>query len=255
MELAPVIQAVDAHAAGEPGRVIVDGVSGLLGDSVMEKRLYLAEHGDRLRRLMLTEPRGYPALCCNLVVPSQDPRADWGFIIMEQTEYPAMSGSNTICVATVLIETGMVEASEPVTRLTLEAPAGLIEISARVREGKVTSVTFENVPAFAAHLDATLEVPGIGSVLVDVAWGGMFYVIAEAEQFGLSLKPNEGREISRIGEMLRQAAFEQLEVRHPELPQISGVSISQLSGPPHLPSSDRRNAVVVSTGGLDWTRP
>jgi proline racemase len=250
-----MITAVDAHACGEPGRVIVGGVPDVPGSTMFEKRVYLEEHGDELRRRMLREPRGYPALCCNVVLPPTHPDADAGFVIMEQTEYPPMSGSNTICVATVLIETGMVAAREPVTELVLEAPAGLIPIRAEVASGKVTKVTFENVPAFAVHLDAEIEVPKLGPVVVDVAYGGMFYVIADAERFGLRLLPGEGRAIARIGSMLRQAAREQLPAVHPDNPAISGVSIAQLSGGPHSRAASRRNAVVVATGELDWEDP
>lgn len=255
MRLASMISAVDAHAAGEPGRVIVGGVIDVPGSTMLEKKLYLEQHADGLRRRMLREPRGYPALCCNLVLPPTDPAADAGFIVMEQTEYPAMSGSNIICVATVLIETGMVSVTEPVTELTLEAPAGLVGVRAEVAHGKVTSVTFENVPAFAVHLDAALDVPQLGQVTVDVAYGGMFYVIADAEPLGLKLVPEQGGEIARIGQMLTTAAREQLPAVHPEHPEIAGVSISQLSAPPDRPGASRKNAVVVSTGELDWERP
>ncbi len=263
MHVSRIITAVDAHAAGEPGRVITGGVLDVPGSTMFEKRVYLEQHADWLRKLMLREPRGYPALCCNVLLPPTDPAADAGFVIMEQTEYPAMSGSNTICVTTVLLETGIVPAVEPVTELTLETPAGLITVRAQVENEKVTSVTFENVPAFAAHLDVKIEVPHLGTVTVDVAWGGMFYVIAEAEQFGVALTPENGRELTRIGEMLRAAASEQLPVVHPENPEIAGVSISQLCGPPHQPTArppgrspaHQRNCVVVSTGGFDWDRP
>jgi proline racemase len=174
---------------------------------------------------------------------------------MEQVEYPPMSGTNTICVVTVLIETGMVKAVEPVTHLKLETPAGLIAVDAEVHHGKVRKVTFRNVPAFATHLDAKVEVRGLGTVTVDVAYGGMFYVIADAEPLGLTLVPDEGREIVRIAEMIKAATQEQLPVVHPENPGISGVSIAQLSGPPSRPEANRKNAVVVSTGTLDWSRP
>jgi proline racemase len=250
-----MLTAVDAHACGEPGRVIVGGVLDVPGNTMFEKKTYLEQHADDLRRRMLREPRGYPALCCNLVLPPTRPEADAGFVIMEQVEYPPMSGSNIICVATVLIETGMVPAKEPVTELVLEAPAGLVSVRAEVAAGKVTSVTFENVPAFAVHLDARVEVPELGTVVVDVAYGGMFYAIADAAQFGLRLIPEEGAQIVRIGEMIKAAAREQLPVVHPENSAISGVTISQISGPPEDEHSSRRNAVVVSTGTLDWNRP
>jgi len=255
MRLSRAIQVVDAHAAGEPGRVIVGGVLDVPGTTMLEKMRHLAEHGDDLRLRMLREPRGYPALCCNLILPPTRPEADAGFVIMEQVEYPGMSGSNTICVATVLLETGMVPMIEPATELTLEAPAGLIRVRAECRDGKVTSVTFRNVPAFATHLDASIEVPQLGTVVVDVAYGGMFYVIAEAAQFGLRLTPDEGRDIVRITEMLKAAAREQLPVVHPEQPGFAGVTIGQLSGPPSGPHADMRNVVTVSTGELDWERP
>src|SRR3972149_3754966 len=148
-----------------------------------------------LRRRMRREPRGYPAANCNLILAPTRPEADAGFVIMEQVEYPGMSGTNTICVATVLLETGMVPMQEPVTELTLEAPAGLIRVRAECANGKVNSVTFQNVPAFAAYLDRKIEVPHLGAVTVDVAYGGMFYVIAEAAPFGLRLTPDEGRDI------------------------------------------------------------
>jgi proline racemase len=253
MRLDNTIVAVDAHAAGEPGRVIVGGVSDVPGATMFEKKLYLETKMDGLRKLMLREPRGYPALCCNLILPAANPAADIGFIVMEQTEYPPMSGSNLICVVTVLIETGMVPVQTPITRLKLDTPAGLVEVEAEVSAAnKVTRVTFRNVPSFAVYLDRIIEVRSLGSVTVDLAYGGMFYVIADAEQFGLRLVPEEGRDIVRIGEMLKAAAREQLPVAHPENPGVEGVSISQLSGPPSRPDATRKNAVVVSTGKFDW---
>jgi proline racemase len=199
VRLSGMVTAVDAHAGGEPGRVIVGGVLDVPGRTMFEKRLYLERHADGLRKRMLREPRGYPGLCCNVILPPTDPTADAGFVIMEQTEYPPMSGSNTICVATVLLETGMIPMREPVTDLVLEAPAGLVWVRAEVADGKVRGVTFRNVPAFAVHLDAPIEVRGLGTIRVDVAYGGMFYAIADASQLGLRLTPDEGREIVRLG--------------------------------------------------------
>lgn len=250
-----MIQAVDLHACGEPGRVIVGGVLDVPGKTMFDKKVYLETHADHLRRRMLREPRGYPAANCNLVLPTSHPDAQAGFVIMEQTEYPAMSGSNTICVVTALLETGMLPAVEPVTQLTLEAPAGLISVQADVAHGKVTRVTFRNVPAFAVHLDAHVEVSGLGTVTVDVAYGGMFYVIADATQVGLRLTPDEGREIVRVGEMIKAATREQLPVVHPENPRIAGVTIAELTAPPTHPGATAKNAVVVSTGTLDWEHP
>ncbi len=255
MRIAQMLQAVDAHACGEPGRVIVGGVLDVPGATMLEKMRHLQTHADGLRKRMLREPRGYPAANCNVILPSTHPEADAGFVIMEQTEYPGMSGTNTICVTTVLLETGMLPMREPVTELTLEAPAGLIRVRADCAHGKVQRVTFQNVPAFAVYLDTPIEVPHQGTVTVDVAYGGMFYVIAEATAFGLRLTPDEGREIVRISEMIKAAAREQLSVVHPEQPGFAGVTIALLSGPSSGSDAHSRNAVTVSTGQLDWNRP
>ena len=158
MRLDSMVSAVDLHACGEPGRVIIGGVRDVPGRTMFEKMQHLARHQDDLRKRMLREPRGYPAANCNLVLPPTRPDADAGFVIMEQVEYPPMSGTNTICVTTALLETGMIAMREPVTELTLEAPAGLIRVRAECRGGKVTQVAFRNVPAFAVHLDRTIEV-------------------------------------------------------------------------------------------------
>ncbi len=255
MKLGRVVTAIDAHAGGEPGRVITGGVLDVPGATMFEKMVHLREHGDSLRRLMLREPRGYPALCCNLVLPPTHPEADAGFVIMEQAEYPPMSGSNTICTVTVLLETGMLPMREPVTTLTLEAPAGLIRVRASCADGKVTGVTFENVPAFALHLGVPVEVPEVGTVAVDVAWGGMFYAIAEAAPLGFAITPDEGRDLVRVGEMIKAATREQYPVRHPENGAIEGVSIMQFSGPPSVEGADMKNTVVVSSGAFDWEQP
>lgn len=248
------IHAIDTHA-GEPMRVITGGVPNVPGKTVYEKMVWLRENDDQLRQLMLREPRGYPPLCCNIIVPPCHPDADAGYVIMEQVEYPVMSGGNTISVATVLLEMGMLPMKEPVTELVLEAPAGLIRISAECRNGKVKSVTFKNVPAFAAYLDAQIDVPHLGKVTVDVGWGGMFYVIADVRQFpGVQLIPEQGAEIARISAMIRQAAIEQLPVEHPDYPGI-GITISQLSGPASGAGADWRNAVTVASGDLDWDEP
>ncbi|HEV2448320.1 MAG TPA: proline racemase family protein [Candidatus Sulfopaludibacter sp.] len=250
-----MITAVDAHACGEHGRVITGGVLDVPGATMFEKMRHLATKADHIRLRMLREPRGYPAANCNLILPPTHPEADAGFVIMEQVEYPAMSGTNTICVVTVLIETGMVPAVEPVTHLKVETPAGLIAVDAEVQGGKVKKVTFCNVPAFATHLDAPVEVPKLGTVTVDVAYGGMFYVIAEAAPLGFRLAPDEARDIVRVAEMIKAAAAEQLPVAHPENPGIAGITIAQLSGEPAQRHAHRRNTVVVSTGKLDWSRP
>src|SRR3954454_14060378 len=184
LRLGRSIRAVDLHAAGEPGRVIVDGVDDVPGTTMFDKMSWLAAHRDDLRLSMLREPRGFPAANCNLVLPSSNAEAAAGYVIMEQVEYPGMSGTNTMCVVTALLETGLVPMVEPVTELVLEAPAGLIRVRCSCRDGKVTSVEFENQPAFAYGLDIPLEVTGYPTLTVDVAWGGMAYVLARADEIG-----------------------------------------------------------------------
>ncbi len=255
MRVSRMLTAVEAHAEAEPGRVITGGLPPIPGNSVYEKMRWMEANMDEVRLMMLREPRGNPGLCCNALVPPCDPTADAGFIIMEQTEYPPMSGSNTICVTTVLLETGILPMTEPVTELTLEAPAGLIRVRADCENGKVKRVTFRNVPAFAVHLDAEIEVPGIGRAVVDVAWGGMFFVIADATQFGLDLSPENGASIVRLSEAIRAAAAAQLPVSHPENPQITGPTISQLTTPATAPGTHGRGAITLPTGEFDPNRP
>ena len=244
------ITVVGCHAGGEIGNVVVGGVLPPPGKTVFEQMQALRAD-DSLRRLLLREPRGSVAVHANLVVPATRSDCDAGFIIMEPTEYPPRSGSNTICVATVLLETGMVELREPETTLRLEAPAGAVEITAACRGGRVESVELTNVPSFVEHLDARLDVPELGAVTVDVAYGGMWYAIADAAALGFELEPHEARELSRVGELIRDAAREQLPCTHPENPDISGVSIVQLAEPWRGPGAVSRNAVVVAPGRLD----
>lgn len=255
MRASRMITAVEAHAEGEGGRVITGGMPLLKGDTVMEKMQYMQAHHDDIRTLMLQEPRGNPALCCNALVPPCDPRADAGFIIMEQTEYPPMSGSNLICVTTVLLETGIVEMVEPQTVLHLEAPAGLLKVTATCKNGKVERVEFLNVPAFVQELDVVLDVPGYGEITADIAWGGMYFVIADAAQFGFDTSGENGADIVRACEAMRHAAALQCPVTHPLNPDITGPTISQLTSAPIDPAMDGRGAVSVSSGPFDSNRP
>ena len=191
-----------------------------------------------LREPRATRRRTAPS-CCR-----DTPEADAGFVIMDPGIPPLRPQRSASYGAA---RTGLNPDDEPVTD-DARAPAGLIRVALLGRYGKVTQVAFRNVPAFAVHLDAAIEVPTLGRVTVDVAWGGMFYVIADAAPFGLRLTPDEGRDITRIGELIKAATQEQLPVVHPENPEIKDVTIAQLSGPPASTANHRRNAVVVSTG-------
>jgi trans-L-3-hydroxyproline dehydratase len=245
------ITVVGCHAGGEIGNVVVGGVLPPAGETVFDQMRTLRDGDDSLRRLLLREPRGSVACHANLVVPATREDCDAGFIIMEPTEYPAMSGSNTICTTTVLLETGMVEMREPETVVRLEAPGGVVEARAVCRDGRCESVEFTNVPCFVEHLDAALEVEGLGMLSVDVAYGGMWYAIADAQALGFAIEPHEARDLSLAGERIRAAAREQLSCMHPENPEISGVSIVQIVEPWQGVGKVTKNAVVVSPGRLD----
>ena len=241
MGVARSITVVGCHAGGEVGNVVVAGVDAPAGATVREQMETLRAD-DRLRRFLLREPRGSVATHANLIVPSARADCDYGYVIMEPTEYPLMSGSNTICVATVLLETGMVELREPETILRLEAPAGVVEARCACRNGRVESVELTNVTSYATHLDAVLDVDGFGSLTVDVAFGGMWYAIADASALGFELVPHEARDLCAAGEAIRVAAREQLS---------GDVSIVQLAGPWQGVGAVSRNAVVVAPGRLD----
>jgi proline racemase len=244
------ITVVGCHAGGEIGNVVIGGVLAPPGDSVFE-RMQSLRADDSLRRLLLREPRGSVAVHSNLIVPSLRAECVAGYIIMEPTEYPAMSGSNTMCVATVLLETGMVEMNEPETTFNLEAPGGVVAIKALCKDGKCESVELTNVPCFADQLDAKLELEDFGTITVDVAYGGMWYAIADAHALGFALEPDEARDLSDVGEQIRVAAREQLSCVHPENPDIAGISIVQIAEEWRGIGNVSKNAVMVAPGRLD----
>src|SRR5581483_2193509 len=235
------ITVVNCHAGGEVGNVVIGGIAPPPGETVREQMEALRAD-DNLRRFLLREPRGSVATHANLIVPATRDDCAFGYVIMEPTEYPLMSGSNTICVTTVLLETGMVPMQEPETIVRLEAPAGVIEVRAACRDGRVESVELTNVPAYATQLDATLEVEGVGALTVDVAFGGMWYCIADAAALGFAIEPTEARELCEAGERIRVAAKEQLD---------PNVSIVQIAQPWQGVGAVSRNAVVIAPGRLD----
>jgi proline racemase len=253
MRFSRMINVVGVHTAGELNEVITGGVIDVPGRTMFDKMLYLQNEADGMRQFLLHEPRGKVAQCVNLVLPSTNAEADLGFIIMESQYYVPMSGSNTICTVTAVLETGMVPMHEPVTNLVLEAPAGLVRVSAACRDGKCVSVTFTNVPSFVFCLDEHVEVPGLGTLKVDVAYGGMIYVLVDANALGYSIVPSEAAELVDVGERIKAAAAEQLPVAHPENPQIHTINQTLFAGPLRDgPKGKRaRNGVIVSPGRLD----
>lgn len=248
-----MLTVVGTHSGGEYARVVTGGVVDVPGETMFDKRNYLQDHADHYRRRLLFEPVGSVLHAADIILPSNHPEATFGYVILESTEYAVMSGSNTISVATVLLETGMVPMVEPVTELVLESPAGLIRLTCECRDGKVVSVELVNQPAFVYHLDAPLEVPGFGTIQVDVAWGGMAYVLARAQDLGFAMTADEAGELSRVGEIVKAAAVEQLTAVHPVHPEYAGITQTEIMGPPERRDGvlHARNAVVVRPGRLD----
>jgi proline racemase len=253
MELTRCITVVGCHAEGEVGRVITGGVLPPPGASVFEQQRHLEANADWLRRYVLFEPRGGAFVHANLIVPAKDARAQAGFIVMEATDYPPMSGTNSMCVTKVLLETGMLPMQEPTTRLVLETPGGLIESVAHVRDRRVERITVRNVPSFVHGLDLPVEVKGLGTVNVDIAYGGAFFALVDARRFGLHIRPDEAREMVELGERIKTAVAQAHLPVHPEQPQIRGVTFTQFVLPLERDGATKvgRNAVVISPGKLD----
>lgn len=248
------ISVVGCHAEGEVGDVIVDGAEAPPGETLWEQALWIASDG-WLRDLMLNEPRGGVFRHVNLLVPPKHPDADAGFIIMEPVHTPPMSGSNSICVATVLLDTGIVPMTEPITELTLEAPGGLVPVTAECRDGKARRITITNVASFVQHLDHPLDVPGIGQVNVDTAYGGDSFVMVDAADVGVEIRPENGAEIAMLGVEIVRAANQQIGFSHPTNPDWTHISFCQFAGPlardPETGSLTMTNAVTIDPGKID----
>ena len=246
------IHIVSCHAEGEVGDVIVGGVAPPAGETLWEQSRFIARD-QSLRNFVLNEPRGGVFRHVNLLVPPRHPKAQMGFIIMEPEDTPPMSGSNSICVATVLLDTGIVPMTEPETRLTLEAPGGLVEVVAQCRDGKAERITVTNVPSFADRLGATLEVEGVGTLTVDTAYGGDSFVIVDALALGFRVTPDEARELAETGIRITRAANEQLGFTHPTNPDWRHISFCQIAMPvePRDGMLTAANAVAIQPGKID----
>jgi proline racemase len=251
------VDAVDTHVQGDHARVVFGGGVGRLvttGSTMFERMKHFERESDWFRLLMLREPRGYPQCCVNLVVPAVDPRAAAGVIIMEQQRYyAAMSGTNVIAVATVLLETGLVAMSEPTTELLLEPPVGLIELRAHCEGGRAKRVDFTNVPAFCTALDVPLDVPGVGTVEVSVAFGGMAYVVVDAAPLGFEIRPGEARALQEAALAISAAASEHLGFVHPLNPELRAVEGAVLYRRPDRPGGLIRQAPVNNSGQVGRT--
>jgi len=243
---------VSCHAEGEVGNVIVGGVAPPPGDSLWQQSRWIADD-QRLRNLVLNEPRGGVFKHINLLVPAKNPEAEFGFIIMEPEHTPPMSGSNSICVSTVLLDTGLVAMQEPVTEFALETPGGLVRVKAWCEDGKAQSVEVQNVASFADKLDGPLEVEGLGTLTVDTAYGGDSFVLVNAAEIGFQIKPDEARDIAQTGVRITVAANQQLGFTHPENPDWAHISFCQFTLPVFEEKGIKvsKNTVVIDPGKLD----
>ena len=253
MRTSKVIHVISCHAEGEVGDVIVGGVAPPTGETLWEQRNFIESDGV-LRDFVLNEPRGGVFRHVNLLVPPKDPRAQMGFIIMEPADTPPMSGSNSICVATVLLDGGILPMTEPETLLVLEAPGGLVRVRAQCRGGKAERITITNVASFADRLDVALEVAGYGTLNVDTAYGGDSFAIVDAAAVGFQIVPDEARDIAELGVKITAAANEQIPFSHPENPEWDHISFCQFAGP--LTEEDDgpltgSNAVAIRPGKVD----
>lgn len=247
-----VIHTVSAHAEGEVGDVIVGGVAPPPGETLWAQNRWIAQD-DGLRQFMLNEPRGGVFRHVNLLVPPTDPKADAAFIVMEPEDTPPMSGSNSICVSTVLLETGLIPMTEPETRFTLQAPGGLVPVRARCHAGKAEAITVQNLPSFAGEIGTALTVPELGQITVDTAFGGDSFVVVNADDIGLELAPRTADQISALGRAITRAANDQIGFQHPELKDWAHISFCLFVGglSQGTDGLTARTAVTIRPGKID----
>ncbi|MFI7026338.1 proline racemase family protein [Micromonospora sp. NPDC049900] len=248
-----VFHAVDSHTEGMPTRVITGGIGVVPGDSMAQRRRHFVAHLDHLRTLLMCEPRGHAAMSGAILQPPTRPDADWGVLFIEVSGCLPMCGHGTIGVATVLVETGMVTVTEPVTAIRLDTPAGLVTVDVAVRDGHAESVTLRNVPAFVSELDATVDVPGYGPVTLDLAFGGNFYAVVDLDRLGIAFTPTDPQARQRMldaGLAVMDAVTDQLRPVHPEDPTIAGCHHVYLAAP-GSDARHSRHAMAIHPGWFD----
>jgi trans-L-3-hydroxyproline dehydratase len=246
------VEIVHCHAAGEVGDVVIGGVEPPPGNTIWAQSRHIAEDG-KLRNFLLNEPRGGVFRHVNLLVPPVNPEAQAAFIIMEPADTPPMSGSNAVCVAKVVLETGLVAMSEPQTELVLEAPGGLVRVSAACHDGRVQRIRIENLPSFADKTGQKLKAGALGVLDVDTAYGGDSFVIVSTNQLPLAIEPANARQLADLGMVITQAANEQIGFRHPEITDLNHISFCMFADPVSCEQGrlSTRHAVAVRPGKID----
>ena len=243
------ITMVEAHAEGEVGRIVTSVVNDIPGETMLEKMNYINQVDDSLRRFLVFEPRGYAQMSTNLIFEPIHKEADIGFLILQGDKAHAMSGSNSICLVTVLLETGRIEMIEPETVVTLDTPAGLVRAVASCKNGKCERVTLDMTPSYADQLDTIIEVEGLGEVIVDIAFGGIFYALINPSQFNLKILPENARKLVDIGTKVHRAINSQIEIKHPQIEGLKGISYTMFVG--HDSDGVMKGATILPPGRID----
>jgi len=245
------ITTLDAHTEGEPLRVITGGFPDIPGETILERRRYAVERLDHLRTALMWEPRGHADMYGCIVTPPATPDADIGILFMHNEGYSTMCGHGVIGITKVVLETGLLPVSEPETVVRIDTPAGRVTAHARVAEGRVSSVYFHNVPSFVLALDETVEVPGLGRVGYDIAFGGAFYAYVQAEEVGLGLTPDCFRPLIETGMAIKRAVAADRPIIHPFEEDLGFLYGTIFVGPPLGAGAHSRNVCVFAEGEVD----
>lgn len=251
MRFEKLITAVDSHTEGEPTRIVTSGFGQVPGHTMFEKRQYIEEYLDHLRGFLMCEPRGHNAMNGAILLTPTDPQADLGVVYIDVDGYLPMCGHGTIGTCTVAIETGLVAAVEPLTLVTLDTPAGRVTAEATVQNGRVKKVKIHNVPSFLYRKDVKVDVPGIGPIQLDIAYGGNFYGILPAEQIGLTVQESNAQALIDAGMKIMEAVGKQVPLQHPLNADIDEIKHTLFTGPASKVGTHARNAVVIAPGVLD----
>jgi proline racemase len=245
-----VFTTIDTHTGGNPTRTLISGLPDLIGATMSEKMLHMQKEYDWIRKLLMNEPRGHDVMSGALLTDPCHPEADIGVIYIETGGYLPMCGHDTIGVCTALVEAGLIPVQEPVTSMKLDTPAGLVEVEITVENGKAKEVSFCNVPAFLLK-SVSVDVEGIGIVYADIAYGGNFYGIIDAQSIGLELIPDNASKIIEIGIKIRNTINEKTDIIHPQYPFIRGLTHIEFFTEPTHEEADVKNTVIVPPGGID----
>ena len=251
MKFSRTIQAIDSHTAGEATRIVVGGIPNIKGNTMPEKKQYLEDHLDHIRTAIMLEPRGHNDMFGSVMTQPCDPDADFGIIFMDGGGYLNMCGHGSIGAMTVAVETGVVPMEEPVTKVVMEAPAGIIKGDVKVENGKVQSVSIFNVPAFLYKKDQEVELPGVGKVKFDISFGGSFFAIVHASQLGLKIEPKNAAKLTDLAMELRDIINRDIEIQHPTLENIKTVDVVEIWDEPTNEKATYKNVVIFGQGQVD----